>query len=58
MKQSRQKVKKNLVYKNQRRNPSIKSITQMRTQVDTTQRGGKNGSKESMKNKGKKSLCK
>jgi hypothetical protein len=38
------------------KNPSIKSTRQMRAQVDTTQR--KNESKQSMKNKEKKTLCK
>jgi hypothetical protein len=46
--------KKNLVYKNQRGNPSIKSTRQKRAQVDTTQRKNKN--KQSTKKKGKRPM--
>jgi len=50
------KIKKNLLYKNQGQNPSIKNIRQMRTWIDTTQR--KNKKNKSMGNKEKKTQCK
>jgi hypothetical protein len=58
MKQNKNQ-RKTLYIKIKDGNPSIKSIRQMRTQVNTTQRGKKkNKSKQLMKYKEKKTLCK